>query len=87
MTLTKFMTMFINIQMIDQIQIVVMESGETSSYNLWESGDPKKLLHQINEIYGDLAVTGFIFFVDDQMYKTAFHFQLSEKEEIKDDNV
>lgn len=81
MTLTKFMSLFLNIQMIDQIQIVVMESWETSAYDLWESGDPKKLLHQINEIYGDLDVTGFIFFVDDQKHKTTFHFQLSEKGE------
>ena len=81
MTLTKFMSMFLNIQMIDQIQIVVMESGETSAYDLFESGDQEKLLHQINEIYGDLAVVGFLFFVDDQMHKTTFHFQLSEKGE------
>ena len=87
MTLTKFMSMFLNVQMIDQIQIVVMESGETSAYDLFESGDQEKLLHQINEIYGDLAVVGFLFFVDDQLHKTTFHFQLSEKEETKDDNV
>ena len=80
MTLTKFMSTCINIQMIDNIQIVVMESGETSAYDIWEAVETKKLLQQINDIYGDLAIVGFLFFVDDQLHRTTFHFQLSEKE-------
>lgn len=81
MTLTKFMSICLNIQMLDQIQIVVMESMETAAYDLWESSTPLQLLHQINETYGDLAVVGFIFFVDDQQHKSTFHIQLSEKSE------
>ena len=87
MTLTKFMSIFLNIQMLDQIQVVVMESMETSAYDLWESSAPVKLLHQINETYGDLAVVGFLFFVDDQQHKSTFHIQLSEKEETENDQT
>ena len=87
MTLTKFMSIFINIQMVDQIQIVVMESMETAAYDLWESSKSLQLLHKINEIYGDLAVVGFIFFVDDENHKSTFHIQLSEKEENADDQT
>ena len=84
MTLTKFISTFLNIQMIDNIQIVVMESWETSDYDILDSVDKKKLLQQINDIYGDLFIVGFLFFVDDQLHRTTFHFQLSEKEKLND---
>lgn len=85
MTLTNFIRMFLNIQMLDQIQIVVMESMETSAYDLWESSSPDKMLQQINDIYGDLAVVGYLFFVDEPGHKSIFHFQLSEKGESSND--
>lgn len=86
MTLTNFMRMFLNIQMLDQIQIVVMESRETAAYDLWESSGPDKMLQQINKIYGDLAVVGYLFFIDEPAHKSIFHFQLSEKEKENDQN-
>ena len=85
MTLTNFMRMFLNIQMIDQIQIVVMESKETAAYDLWESSTPDKMLQQINDIYGDLVVVGCLLFVDEPTHKSIFHFQLSERGDSSND--
>lgn len=86
MSLTNFMRMFLNIQMLDQIQIVVIESMETSAYDLLESSSPDKMLQQINDIYGDLFIVGYLFFVDEPSHKSIFHFQLSEKENANDQN-